>query len=80
MEELCAFEGVDESGKYDFTQDFKKLLSVVKLHNKMVGLGSCINILLGEKDKKGKTCHFASSTYFGSGKDKSKNWWKEIGK
>ncbi|CAG9819408.1 unnamed protein product [Phaedon cochleariae] len=72
------YEGVDENGNYDFTDDAKLLLKLMKSIDHRYGMSTFINMLRGSKRKK-LSNHF-QNPYFGSGKDKSEIWWKEIGK
>lgn len=72
------YEGVDAQGRYDFTDDVKKLLSVFLVLNYSYGLVTFIDFLRGKK--KSQFDRHTKNPVYGSGKDKGTDWWKEIGK
>lgn len=77
LSSVCIYKGVDENGKYDFSPDIKKILSVVKLLKGAFGMITYIGFIRGMKQKR-----FAGSTknsLYGCGKSQSDEWWKEIG-
>ena len=73
------YEGIDQKGLYDFTQDANLFLSAVNIMNGRFGMQTYILFLRGSKSSKiYKT--YQSHSLHGSGKHKSEDWWKAIGK
>lgn len=72
------YEGIDDNGLYDFTQDFHKFLSAVNTMGGRYGIGSYILFLRGSKNS--KISRFHNNVLHGSGKDKQEDWWKGVGK
>nr|CAI5867468.1 unnamed protein product [Callosobruchus analis] len=74
--ELNEYKELDDNGNFNFTDHAKKLLTVINQLQGQYGMLSYITYLLGQNEK--KFSRF-DSPLFGSGKDKSKIWWKELG-
>nr|CAH7722032.1 unnamed protein product [Callosobruchus chinensis] len=70
------YKELDESGRFNFTDHAKKLLTVINELQGQYGMMSYVTYLLGQNEKKFSRFE---SPLFGSGKDKSKTWWKELG-
>ncbi|CAH1966178.1 unnamed protein product [Acanthoscelides obtectus] len=71
------YKELDDEGKFNFTDHAKKFLAVVNELQGQYGMVSYATFLLGQNGK--KFSRFCDSPLFGSGKDKSKTWWKELG-
>ncbi|XP_066159065.1 ATP-dependent DNA helicase RecQ-like [Euwallacea fornicatus] len=77
-QKFSMYEGLDESGNYDFTNDALKYLSAVKAMNGQYGHGTYILFLRGSMSAR-VAPRFRSHPCFGSGRDKPDEWWKAIG-
>lgn len=73
------YEGLNDKGLYDFTEDAYKLLKAVQVLNGTFGMGMYILFLRGSNSSKLKPNQQKLPNY-GSGKDKSETWWKGLGK
>lgn len=71
------YEGLDDNGMYDFTDDAVKYLSAVDAMRGMFGHGVYILFIKGSKSAKIRES-FRNHPCHGSGKDKSDMWWKAI--
>ncbi|XP_063704544.1 LOW QUALITY PROTEIN: bifunctional 3'-5' exonuclease/ATP-dependent helicase WRN-like [Culicoides brevitarsis] len=66
-----------EDGKFDFSEDARKLLAAIKLFNGKKGLNASVLTLRGSKAK--AVPAFAQlKPIYGSGKDKPDEWWKSL--
>ncbi|KAG5899645.1 hypothetical protein JTB14_036018 [Gonioctena quinquepunctata] len=72
------YEGIDEKGNYDFTDDCKTFLKAMEALQSRFGLGTYAAFIRGSKKKQLEK--FLKDPLHGVGKDKSETWWKEIGK
>lgn len=64
------YEDINEDSKFDFTNDYRKLLECLNRYNR----DAALDILLGEiPDITGNNIDFQ---YFGTGRDKQKKWWE----
>lgn len=70
------YEGVDKEGKFDFTTDAHLFLE--SLHIGSYALGTYVLFIRGSKSARIKE-YLQKKDGFGSGKDKSDDWWKGIG-
>ncbi|XP_063704543.1 bifunctional 3'-5' exonuclease/ATP-dependent helicase WRN-like [Culicoides brevitarsis] len=71
------YEGLDANGKYDFSEDARKLLGVVQMFNGNKGINASVLTLRGSKAK--TVPAFAqSSPHFGAGKHRPEEWWKSL--
>ncbi|KAL1491430.1 hypothetical protein ABEB36_012030 [Hypothenemus hampei] len=72
------YEGLDEHGTYDFTDDVSKYLEAVNVMSGNYGHGMYILFLRGSKSSKLKE-ELKQHPNYGSGQTKSEEWWKAIG-
>ncbi|EFA09584.2 bifunctional 3'-5' exonuclease/ATP-dependent helicase WRN isoform X2 [Tribolium castaneum] len=73
------YEGLDEKGRYDFTEDAKKFLKTVALFGGKCGLTTYILFLRGSQSTR-LTEDKRKHPLNGCGKDQSEEWWKCIAK
>ncbi|ENN72905.1 Werner syndrome ATP-dependent helicase [Dendroctonus ponderosae] len=71
------YEGVDERDFYDFTEDAVKYLSAISALGGKYGHGMYIMFVRGSKSSKIPD-RLRSHPSFGTGKNKSDDWWKAI--
>lgn len=71
------YEGLDQEGRYDFTEDAKKLIGTIQLYKGLKGVNASVLTLRGSKAK--SVPDFAQRhPLFSSGKDKPEEWWKSL--
>ncbi|KAJ8946901.1 hypothetical protein NQ318_008257 [Aromia moschata] len=73
----ATYEGLDENGKYDFTEDARTFLAAVNELDGKFGIQNYILFLRGSKNS--KIAGYARSSLHGSGNHKSEAWWKGLG-
>lgn len=73
-----SYEGLDQNGNYDFSEDAKKYLLAVESLKERYGHGVYGLFLKGSKSAKIKPSMQGLPGY-GLGRDKSEEWWKAIG-
>ncbi|XP_071445936.1 bifunctional 3'-5' exonuclease/ATP-dependent helicase WRN-like [Hetaerina americana] len=71
--------GLDELGRFDFTEDAKLILGAVKALNGRFGLTIPILLLCGSKSNKLNDYHM-KEPLFGKGKSKAEAYWKNLGR
>lgn len=71
------YEGLDERGFYDFTEDAVKYLSAISVLGGKYGHGMYVLFVRGSKSSKIPD-RLRQHPAFGTGKNKSEDWWKAI--
>ncbi|XP_028141726.1 bifunctional 3'-5' exonuclease/ATP-dependent helicase WRN-like isoform X2 [Diabrotica virgifera virgifera] len=71
------YEGLDTNGNYDFSEDARLFLSVID-NMPGYGINTYVKILVGKAEKKYE--YLYDKPLWGCGKNKSNNWWTEIGR
>lgn len=69
------YEGLNENGEYDFTEDATNLFAALKLYRG--GITGAVNILRGSKSNTLNEKFFQDKLY-GIGKSQSTDWWKAV--
>ncbi|KAL9694017.1 hypothetical protein quinque_013302 [Culex quinquefasciatus] len=71
------YEGIDESGQYDFTQDTEQLLKAIDAFGGGTGIALPIALLRGSKAKKLNESYLRNPLH-GVGKARDEEWWKAL--
>uniref|UniRef100_A0A1Q3F1T2 DNA 3'-5' helicase n=1 Tax=Culex tarsalis TaxID=7177 RepID=A0A1Q3F1T2_CULTA len=71
------YEGIDESGQYDFTQDTEHLLKAIDAFGGGTGIALPIALLRGSKSKKLNESYLRNPLH-GVGKARDEEWWKAL--